>query len=156
MQQCRGLTLRRLDVDFTANQMCCDCGGGFRWDRPPNQEWDASSPYCYDDTGNGQLNSYGGTCATISYNGHFVCGIHDDSEPSKVGVDNEGEPTIAGLRQSFTASIYGREGIHMAWYRGTLSRSQRILIGAAVRLHFTSSEALCVAACQIQAGPRRG
>ena len=20
------------DVDFTASQMCCDCGGGFTWD----------------------------------------------------------------------------------------------------------------------------
>ena len=43
---------------FTANQMCCDCGGGFTWDLGSfDEEWDASAPYCYDDTGNGQLNS---------------------------------------------------------------------------------------------------
>ena len=39
--------------------MCCDCGGGFTWDSGSlDEEWDASAPYCYDDTGNGQLNSY--------------------------------------------------------------------------------------------------
>ena len=54
------------DVDFTANQMCCGCGGGFTWDRGEfDEEWDASAPYCYDDTGNGQLNAFGtgNTCA---------------------------------------------------------------------------------------------
>ena len=41
---------------FTANQMCCDCGGGFTWELGSHdEEWDASAPYCYDDTGNGQL-----------------------------------------------------------------------------------------------------
>ena len=39
------------DVDFTANLMCCHCGGGFTWDLGSlDQEWDASAPYCYDDT----------------------------------------------------------------------------------------------------------
>ena len=46
------------DVDFTASEMCCDCGGGFTWDHGSlDEEWDASALYCYDDTGNGQLNS---------------------------------------------------------------------------------------------------
>ena len=36
------------DVDFTANQMCCGCGGGFSWDLGSfDDEWDASVPYCY-------------------------------------------------------------------------------------------------------------
>ena len=31
------------DVDFTANQMCCDCGGGFKWNQGSlDEEWDAS------------------------------------------------------------------------------------------------------------------
>ena len=51
------------DFDFTANQMCCDCGGGFTWDLGSlDEQWDASAPYCYDDTGNGQLNSEQNTC----------------------------------------------------------------------------------------------
>ena len=29
------------DVDFTANQMCCECGGGFMWDLGSlDGEWD--------------------------------------------------------------------------------------------------------------------
>lgn len=48
--------------NFTANQMCCQCGGGFTWDLGTRDNgWDASAKYCYDDTGNGQLHSSGGT-----------------------------------------------------------------------------------------------
>ena len=52
------------DVDFTAGQMCCACGGGFWWDLGSlDEQWDASSPYCYDDIGNGQLDSFGDLCS---------------------------------------------------------------------------------------------
>ena len=67
------------DVDFTANQMCCDCGGGFWWDLGSlDEEWDASAPYCYDDTGNGELDSYGFTCATKFVYDESFCTGYDD------------------------------------------------------------------------------
>ena len=43
------------DEDFTANQICCDCGGGFSWGLGSlDGEWDATAPYCYDATENGR------------------------------------------------------------------------------------------------------
>jgi len=68
------------DVDFTANQMCCHCGGGLSWNLGSlDEEWDASAPYCYDDTGNGQLDSYGDTCAYYILD-EFFCAGSDDSD----------------------------------------------------------------------------
>ena len=69
------------DFDFTANQMCCDCGGGFKWEYGSlDEEWDASAPYCYDDTGNGQLNLYEYTCGAYNAADGSFCTAHDDSD----------------------------------------------------------------------------
>ncbi len=69
------------DVDFTASQMCCDCGGGFGWVRGSlDEEWDMSSPYCYDDTGNGELASDGNGCAGFFMENRSHCFNFDDSD----------------------------------------------------------------------------
>jgi len=70
------------DFDFTANQMCCDCGGGFTYDLGSlDEEWDASAPYCYDDTRNGQLDSFGDSCNAVFVNGESsICVGYDDSD----------------------------------------------------------------------------
>ena len=69
------------DIDFTASQMCCHCGGGISWNPGSlDEEWDASAPYCYDDTGNGQLNQYDATCGAYLTNGVSFCATLDDSD----------------------------------------------------------------------------
>ena len=69
------------DEDFTANQMCCDCGGGFSWGLESlDEEWDASAPYCYDDTGNGELDSTGDTCGSFLNSDVSYCSTFDDSD----------------------------------------------------------------------------
>ena len=66
---------------FTANQMCCQCGGGFTWVLGSfDQGWDASAEYCYDDTGNGQLHSLGGTCGFYVLYGESTCSLRDDGD----------------------------------------------------------------------------
>ena len=69
------------DVDFTATQMCCDCGGGFRWDLGSlDEEWDASAPYCYDDTENGQLDSFWRSMFLLFYLMSLLRRLSDDSD----------------------------------------------------------------------------
>jgi hypothetical protein len=69
------------DVDFTANLMCCGCGGGFTWNQGSfDQEWDASAPYCYDDMGNGQLNSAEKSCGAYHSHDESVCPGYDDTD----------------------------------------------------------------------------
>ena len=69
------------DFDFTASQMCCGCGGGFTWDKGSlDEEWDASAPYCYDDTGNGQLDSDGSACGLFHVFDESFCALADDSD----------------------------------------------------------------------------
>ena len=61
--------------------MCCDCGGGFSWDLGSlDEEWDASAPYCYDDTENGQLHSQDGTCGAFYIYDESFCIGYDDSD----------------------------------------------------------------------------
>ena len=40
------------DIDFTASQMCCHCGGGFEWNPGVARRTmgPASASYCYSDT----------------------------------------------------------------------------------------------------------
>ena len=106
------------DVDFTANQMCCDCGGGFRWDQGSlDEEWDASAEYCYDDTGNGQLDSYGDGCSVVFIDGESICTGYDDVDftaSEMCCACGGGETRICENTDNGAKNSYGRSCVDVA------------------------------------------
>ena len=63
---------------FTANQMCCNCGGGFQMDLGAfEQTWDATAPYCYENHRDKALDSEQRTCAAYYNMDESLCGSAD-------------------------------------------------------------------------------
>jgi len=64
--------------NFTANQMCCDCGGGFQMDLGAyEQTWDATAPYCYENHRNQEMDEEQRTCAAYYNMDESYCGSAD-------------------------------------------------------------------------------
>ena len=63
---------------FTANQMCCNCGGGFQMDLGAfEQTWDATAPYCYENHRDKTLDYEERTCAAYYNMDESLCGSAD-------------------------------------------------------------------------------